>query len=153
MTYEILRRLKFPQREVDVVTALVKNHMRLGSSPEFTPSAARRLVRDLDENVERLLTLVEADANGLKRGVKRLNLDPIRHRISEVQQATPRSALESPLSGEEIMALLNVNPGPEIGRWKAFLTEKVLDGELSPGDQESARRLLLAEIDERKRRT
>lgn len=144
MTWEIMRRLKFPQREVDVVTMLVKNHMRLGSSPEFTPSAARRLLRDLDDQVERLLALVEADANGLKRGVKKMNLDPIRARLREVQQATPRKVLESPLTGSEIMALMALESGPEIGKWKGFLTEKVLEGELAPGDKESAAKMLLA---------
>jgi poly(A) polymerase len=144
MTYEVLRRLKLPQRDVDIVTMLVKNHMRLGSAPQFTLSAARRLLRDLDDQVERLLQLVEADANGLKKGVKKLNLSPIRKRLAEVQAATPRNVLVSPLSGEEIMALLKLDSGPEVGKWKNFLTEKVLEGELQPGDKEFARRLILS---------
>jgi poly(A) polymerase len=147
MTNEIMRRLKFPQRDVDVVTTLVKNHMRLGSSPEFTASAARRLIRDLDDNVERLLALVEADANGLKRGVKKLDLTQVRNRLAEVQAATPRTTLESPLSGEEIMSLLKLDSGPEVGRWKSYLTERVLEGELLPGDGESARRMLLEAVE------
>ncbi|MFI5385691.1 MAG: CCA tRNA nucleotidyltransferase [Fimbriimonadales bacterium] len=144
MTYEIMRRLKFPQRDVDLVKMLVKNHMRLGSSPEFTPAAARRLLRDLDDQVERLLALVEADAGGLKKGVKALDLQPIRRRLAEVRKATPRKVLESPLSGEEIMDLLSLESGPEVGRWKTFLTEKVLEGELVPGDRETARNMLLS---------
>ncbi|HWA84208.1 MAG TPA: HDIG domain-containing protein [Fimbriimonadaceae bacterium] len=142
MTETILRRLKLPQRDIDVVVSLVKNHMRLGSSPEFTPSAARRLIRDLGDQVERLLSLVEADANGLKAGVKRMNLDPIRARLEEVRQATPRRVLESPLSGDEIMALLGLGSGPEVGRWKSFLTEKVLEGDLLPGDKDGAAEML-----------
>lgn len=144
MTEEVMRRLKFPVREIEIVRMLVKNHMRLGSSPEFTASAARRLLRDLDDQVERLLQLVEADANGLKRGVKVLDLTPIRERLIEVQQATPAKTLESPLTGEEIMHLLNISAGPEVGRWKTFLCEKVLEGELAPGDKDGARTVLLA---------
>ncbi|HTQ11749.1 MAG TPA: HDIG domain-containing protein [Fimbriimonadaceae bacterium] len=142
MTNEILRRLKFPQRDVDAVALLVKNHMRLGSSPEFTPTAARRLLRDLGDEVERLLDLVEADANGLRPGVKVMDLAPIRRRLEEVRQATPRTSLESPLTGEDIMALLRIEAGPEVGRWKSFLTEKVIEGVLAPGDKQSARRIL-----------
>jgi poly(A) polymerase len=151
MTHEIMRRLKFPQREVDAVTLLVKNHMRLGSSPEFTPSAARRLLRALDDEVPRLLALVEADANALKAGVKKLNLDPIRRRLDEVRRATPRTSLESPLSGAEIMEILKIESGPEVGRWKAFLTEKVLDGELRPGDKEAAAEVLITAADSREK--
>ncbi len=142
MTTEVLRRLKFPQRDVDAVSALVKNHMRLSSAPEFTQAAARRLLRDLDDQVDRLLALVEADAAGLKKGVKALDLAPIRQRISDVQKATPREVLISPLTGAEIMAALGIDPGVEVGRWKSFLTEKVLEGELQPGDKENARKLL-----------
>jgi len=146
MARELLRRLKFPQKEVDEVALLVRNHMRLGSSPEFTPSAARRLIRDLDGDLERLLQLVEADANGLKAGVKVMNLDPIRQRISEVGQATPRKTLESPLSGEEIMAIANVAPGPEVGRLKNLLTEMVLEGELAPDDKLNAEAFIRSEV-------
>lgn len=149
MTDDILRRLKFPQRDVDAVVMLVKNHMRLGSAPEFTPSAARRLLRDLGDEVDRLLKLVEADANGLKAGVKVMDLAPIRARLEEVQKTTPRQTLESPLTGVEIMESLGIGAGPEVGKWKAFLTEKVLDGELQPGDKATARNMLLASFGRR----
>jgi hypothetical protein len=40
------------------------------------------------------------------------------------------------------MALLGLEQGPEVGKWKSFLTEKVLDGELAPGDKTAAEELL-----------
>lgn len=138
ITRKVLRRLKFPEKDIESVAVLVKNHMRLGSAPDFTPAAARRLIRDLDGDLPRLLDLVEADANGLKRNVKKLDLAPIRERIAEVEQATPRTQLESPLTGEEIMSLAQLPPGPEIGRLKAILVEKVLEGDLAPGDKDAA---------------
>ncbi len=142
MTRAILRRLKLSEKEVERVALLVKNHMRLGSAPDFTPSAARRLLRDMDGEVKSLLALVEADAGALRPGVKGLDLSPIRKRLSEVQITTPKSTLVSPLSGEEIMALLNLEAGPEVGTWKAFLLEKVLEGDLAPGDKAGATALL-----------
>jgi poly(A) polymerase len=138
MTREILRRLKFSEKDIDAVAILVKNHMRLGSSPEFTASAARRLLRDMDGQVDQLLALVEADANALKTGVRVMDLGPIRKRIEEVSRITPVETLDSPLSGEEIMNLTGLPPGREIGRIKQLLTEKVLEGELSPDDKEAA---------------
>lgn len=142
MTGEILTRLRFDKDLISEVKSLVKNHMRLASSPVFTPSAARRLLRDMKGDVEPLFKLIDADASSLRPGVKVLNLEPYRQLVSEVAQATPVSQLESPLSGQEIMAILGLEPGPEIGRMKAMLVEKVLEGELAPGDKESAERLI-----------
>ncbi len=116
--------------------------MRLGSSPVFTPSAARRVLRDLGDQTERLFQLVEADSNGLKTGVKVMDLSAIRTQIAAVQAVTPRSSLESPLSGEEIMEATGIESGPDVGRLKTLLTEKVLDGELEVGDKEGAIQIL-----------
>ncbi len=146
LSAKILRRLRFPQREIDRVSILVKNHMRLGSSPEFTAAAARRLIRDLGEEVDRLLKLVEADADSLAPGVRRFDLDPIRSRIVEVQSITPRDELQSPLSGAEIMRIAGLEPGPEVGRMKAALTERVLDGVIEPGDKAAAEKVLREEL-------
>ena len=118
--------------------------MRLGSFADFTPSAARRLIRDMGDQTERLLDLVEADANGLKKGVRVFDSAPIRERLTEVQRATPKEALQSPLTGEEIMALMQVPPGREVGRYKDLLTEQVLEGNLLPEDKAGAEAYLKA---------
>jgi poly(A) polymerase len=142
MAEKLLKRLRLAQTDIEPVALLVRNHMRLGSFDTFTPSAARRLLRDLGDNTERLLTLVEADANALKAGVRVMDLAKIRQRLEEVQAQTPRETLESPLSGEEIMEVLSLTPGPQVGKFKGILTEKVLEGELAPGDKDAAKDLL-----------
>lgn len=134
----MLNRLKFSGQEIATITLLVKNHMRLGSSPEFTKPAARRVLRDLGENVDRLLDLVEADANSLRPGVRVADLGPIRQRLQEVQVETPVAKLTSPLAGNEIMDLMGLDAGPEIGKIKHRLTELVLEGVLAPDDKEGA---------------
>src|SRR5579872_1986829 len=123
----ILRRLKFSNEDVDTVARLVKNHMRLGSSPELTAAAARRLIRDLGDDLPRLLSLVEADAGALKVGVRVLDLSQIRQRVAEVQAATPRETLDSPLSGAQIMELFKLEPGPAVGNAKTYLLEQVIE--------------------------
>ncbi|MHB8636690.1 MAG: CCA tRNA nucleotidyltransferase [Fimbriimonadaceae bacterium] len=139
---DLLRCLKFSNDDVDTVARLVKNHMRLGTAPAFSPAAARRLIRDLGDDLPRLLALVEADAGALKAGVRVLDLSQIRSRLAEIQAATPRQTLESPLSGEEIMRELQVDAGPGVGSAKAFLLEQVLEGNLAPNDREHAKKLL-----------
>lgn len=150
LTRQVLRRLRFPQRDIEEVTLLVKNHMRLGSAPVFTATAARRVIRDMGESTGKLLDLVEADTRALKPGVLVMDLDRIRAKLSQVESATPKASLESPLSGGEIMALTGLSPGIEVGKLKALLTERVLDGELSPGDKEQARMMVMASYDRRR---
>lgn len=144
MARELLRRLKFSNDQIEPVVRLVKNHMRLGSAPRFTHAAARRLIRDMDDQLDRLLALVDADARGLKTGAKKIDLDPIRKRIDEVRLATPRPQLKSPLSGEEIMALTGLSEGPEVGRLKELLVEEVIEGHLEPGDKLAAKEIIQA---------
>lgn len=139
MTRDILDRLRVPRAVSEPVARLVRGHMRLGSAPVFTASAARRLLRDLGDDTGRLLALVEADAAALKPGLQTIDLAPIRRRLEEVEAATPRDTLVSPLSGVEIMETRGLEPGPEVGRWKRLLTEQVLEGVLEPDDKVAAR--------------
>ncbi len=139
MAQSFLERLRFGQAEIEPVVLLVRNHMRLQTSGELTDAAARRLIRDLGGELDRLLTLVEADSGALKPGVKAKDVDAIRRRVETVRAATPAASLESPLSGDEIMALTGLSEGPEVGRIKGMLLEKVLEGELAAGDKEGAK--------------
>lgn len=145
LTRRVMTRLHYPNRTIDSVTRLVKNHMRLGSSKTFSRAAARRVLRDLGEDTERLLSLVEADTKGLKAGVLAMDLQTIREKIAAVRVESPSAKFDSPLSGEEIMATLGMPPGPEVGKAKQWLCEKVLDGVLGVDDHATARRLLTTE--------
>lgn len=143
MTRRILGRLKFSNDEIAEVAVLVKNHMRLGTATKFSSSAARKLMRDLGPNLNRLLDLVEADASALARGVRKLDLTDIRAVIDRIQNETPVETLESPLDGAEIIEILNLTPGPEVGKIKQRLIDAVLEGQIAPKDKEGAKRLLL----------
>lgn len=142
MTYEIMKRLKFPKTDCDSVAKLVRNHMRLGSAPTFTASAARKLIRDMGELTEPLLLLCEADARAVGKIPKGIDFHAIRKKIAEVQTEIKEAGLTSPLSGEEIMQELGITEGPEVGKWKRVLEQAVLEGEISPGDKDAARSLL-----------
>lgn len=146
MARAILNRWKFSGEDIDRVCRLVKNHMRLGSSPTFSDSAARRIMRDLDSDLGLLLDLVEADTNALKTGIKVMDVQAIRDTIDRVQKETPVSKLASPLTGQEIMALTGLEQGKQIGILKKMLDELVLDGKLSPDDKEGAREFVRANL-------
>jgi hypothetical protein len=77
--------------------------------------------------------------------VRKLDLAPVRERLTEVQAATPAETLVSPLSGKEIMEITGLPPGEEVGRIKARLMDAVLDGRLGVGDKEGARVMVSGE--------
>ena len=85
-----------------------------------------------------LFELVEADKSSVRSGVVTIDLDAIRTQLDRARLATPREVLESPLSGGEIMEMLGLAPGPEVGKWKHALQEQVLEGTIAPGDREAA---------------
>ena len=144
MARAILNRWKMPSDDINRICMLVKNHMRLGSAPVFTDSAARRLIKDLGPDLDGLLTLVDADANALKKGVRVFDLAGIKETIARVKAKTPVEKLASPLSGEEIMALTGLSSGKEVGALKKMLDELVLEGDLTPEDKPRAEEIILA---------
>lgn len=144
MAGQMMRRLHFGNDATRAVQLLVKNHMRLSSAAKLSDAAVRRLIRDLGDQLGDLIDLVEADASALRPGVRKLDLSQLRDQIARVQAVTPRERLQSPLDGGELMQLLGLEPGPDVGRAKALLTEAVLDGTLSPDDREAARDWVIA---------
>ncbi len=130
----VLKRLRVPGDMVEAVGFLVENHMRLSSANEFGNPAIRRLIRDIGDHLDQLLDLCEADRLAHKNG---LPLTEMRLRIEAVRADTPAASLESPLSGEEIMELLALPPGPEVGIWKKRLVDALIEGKIH--DQGSAR--------------
>lgn len=126
-----LERLRFSQKEVDAVEALVRLHLRpVFYRSEWSDGAVRRLARDAGPHLERLMSLARADlaASAYPHPEK---LDELEARLGAVLSEQP-SRLASPIDGEDIMRALRLPPGPEVGRIKERLTELLLDGEIEP---------------------
>ncbi|HMS56301.1 MAG TPA: HD domain-containing protein [Fimbriimonadaceae bacterium] len=143
LTVGILRRLKLSNDDIEPVSLLVKNHMRLGSATKFSKPAARRLMRDLGPWLLHLLDLVDADANALKKGVRVFDLGQIKSVLDQVSLETPVEKLDSPLSGAEIMELTGLVPGKRVGAIKDILADAVIQGTLHPDDKDAARAIVL----------
>ncbi len=143
MAAEMLLRLRFSKADAEAVALLVRNHMRLGSMEVFTPAAARRLLRDLGDHVDRLLQLCKADARALRPIPKPIDFDHIEQVLEQVRAETKEPTFRPPLSGDEVMEILRLEPGPEVGRWLQALEEAVLDGEIPAEDKATAREWLL----------
>jgi hypothetical protein len=96
----------------------------------------------MGDQLDRLLSLMEADGQAGKTSPPRVDISEIRERLKDLLILTPRAVLKSPLDGIEIAGILGISEGPRIGQAKEYLTEQVLDGALKPLDKEAAAELL-----------
>ena len=129
-----LERLRFPTKEIDVVSRLVQLHLRpVFYKSEWTDGAVRRLARDAGPLLERLMALARADiaASAYPEPEK---LDELQARLDAVRAEQP-SRLVPIITGEEIMRIRGIGPGPEVGKIKERLEELVLEGEIRPERQ------------------
>ena len=59
-------------------------------------------------------------------------LDEMEERIKEVAEKEELSKLRPPISGDEIMKMFNLEPGPDVGKiMKALYEQRINDGEVS----------------------
>jgi poly(A) polymerase len=131
MASAALERLRFAQRDIDTVVKLVKLHLRpVYYSSEWSDGAVRRLARDAGPELDRLMALARADvaASAYPEPEK---LDELQARINAVLAEKP-SRLEPVVTGEDVMRVRGIGPGPEVGRIKKRLQELVMDGEVPP---------------------
>lgn len=141
---ELLRRLRYSNEIVEPIVRLVHMHMRPGEYDySWSDSAVRRLIRDADGLLKELLTLVRADIAASNPAYPKADIDALEQRIAVLTEREDVQALDSPLSGHEIMQILAIPPGKRVGECKAFLQNEVIEGRLAPHDKEGAKRLLL----------
>ncbi|HZK32434.1 MAG TPA: CCA tRNA nucleotidyltransferase [Corynebacterium sp.] len=127
-----LRALKYPKQLVADISQLVYLHMRFYGFGEgqWTDSAVRRYVNDAGELLPRLHKLVRADCttrNARKAARLQRTYDGLEERIAELAEQEDLAQVRPDLDGNEIMEILNLSPGPEVGRAWAFLKELRLE--------------------------
>lgn len=146
LTKKRMRELRFDNDTIKAVARLVELHMRFYGYGDagWTDSAVRRYVRDAGDLLERLHRLTRADVTTRnKRKANRIAsaYDDLERRIIELAEQEELDAIRPDLDGEEIMAILGIKPGPQVGQAYKFLLNLRLD-EGALGKEEATARLL-----------
>ena len=126
-TAQILNRLKFPKKDIEKIVRLVRYHLFYYNPEEVGESSVRRLVRQAGpESMEELLQVRMADRIG--SGVPKAEPYKLRHLkyIIEKVSQDPISVKMLKISGNDVMEILKIKPGPKIGQILDILLSHVL---------------------------
>lgn len=142
MARKRLTALRFSSDEIDAVAKLIELHLRFhgyadaGDQDGWTDSAVRRYVRDAGDQLERLHILTRADCttrNQAKATRLRRAYDELEWRIDELAKQEELDAMRPDLDGNQIMAILGIPPGRQVGQaYKHLLELRIDNGPLGP---------------------
>jgi poly(A) polymerase len=132
MARKRLRALRYSNQMVDDISQLVYLHLRFHGygDGKWTDSAVRRYVTDAGPLLPRLHKLVRADCTTRnKRRAARLQAgyDRLEARIAELAAEEDLARVRPDLNGNQIMELLDIPAGPQVGEAWRYLKELRLD--------------------------
>ncbi len=139
-----LRELRYDGDTVKAVSELIRLHLRFFgyAGGTWTDAAVRRYVRDAGPQLERLHILSRADVttrNRRKAETLARAYDELEERIATLAEEEELAGIRPDLDGEQIMAILGLKPGPEVGEAYRFLLELRLDEGPLPAPTAEAR--------------
>lgn len=117
MTIQALNRLKFSKKDIEKIAKLVRYHLFYYNVDEVGEASVRKLVRGVGpENIEELLQLRMCDRIG--SGCPKAEPYKLRHLkyLIEKLSRDPTSVKTLKVSGNDIIKILNIKPGPNIGQ-------------------------------------
>jgi poly(A) polymerase len=151
MVRKRLRELKYAKAIVDDVAQLVFLHLRFHgySGGEWTDSAVRRYVTDAGPLLDRLHKLVRSDCttrNRRRAAALQRSYDSLEERIARLREQEALDSIRPDLDGNEIMRLLGIPPGPQVGKaYKHLLALRMERGPLPREEAEAELRAWAAE--------
>ncbi len=121
-----LRALRFPAAVVADVSTLIALHLRFHGYGEWTDAAVRRYVRDAGPLLPRLHVLTRADCttrNKAKAARLARAQDGLERRIAQLSAQEELKRIRPDLDGHQIMRILGLPQGREVGRAYQFLLD------------------------------
>jgi putative nucleotidyltransferase with HDIG domain len=147
MVKQLFRRMKLPFSKIEYVEKLVRLHLRpiALSKEEVTDSAIRRLIVTAGDDLSDLINLCRADItskNQDKVSKYLENYEKVMKKVWEVEEKDKLRAFQSPVKGEEIMSICNLQPSRKVGEIKTTIEEAILDGVIGNNHEEALEYLL-----------
>lgn len=135
MLLEIAQRMRLSKELRDYLVKLTRLHLRpiALASEGVTDSAVRRLMREAGEDVDDLMTLCRADitTKQVARQERYMaNFERVEALMADVTMRDEMRAFQSPVRGDEIMAICSIEPGPLVGKLKTAIEEAILEGQI-----------------------
>ncbi|WP_434966978.1 CCA tRNA nucleotidyltransferase [Janibacter indicus] len=132
LTAKRMKALRFDKDTTKSVARLVELHLRFHGYGEgqWTDSAVRRYVTDAGPLLERLHRLTRADCttrNQRKAARLRRAYDDLEERIAVLREQEELDKVRPELDGNQIAAVLGIEPGPVLGEAYRYLLQVRLD--------------------------
>jgi tRNA nucleotidyltransferase (CCA-adding enzyme) len=128
---QIMKRLKFSRDIIERVSDLIAHHMRMVEyDSTWSDGALRRLIRGVgSENMDHLIAFREADIRAHGMGDDKTDLfSDLRMRIEVVRrEGLVQSPGDLAIDGYEVMEILGLPEGPEVGKILEELLNKVTE--------------------------
>jgi tRNA nucleotidyltransferase/poly(A) polymerase len=143
----VFERMKLPTHKLAYIEKLIRLHLRPIAlvDEQVTDSAIRRLIVSADEDLEDLIILCRADItskNPNKVNKYLENYELVMNKVHEVKEKDKLRAFQSPVKGDEIMKVCNIQPSKLVGEIKSAIEEAILDGRIGNNYEEAYSYLL-----------
>ena len=129
----LAKRLKFSNKETELLVFTTKNHMRFHKIMEMKPSKVAKLIGN--DNFPALSVVCKADNMG------KADHNAIMKHALKIKERVGNQKVTTLVNGKMIMDLLGIPQGKEVGRVKKVVSELVVDHNIT--DQETINRLIM----------
>lgn len=133
----ICHRLKMPSEDTKKICFIVENHMRFHF--KVTSKSIRKFIHACSEEgdiklIWDMFSIFQADLYG--QANKKVDVEGIKALIEEGLDFFNKPKITSPVSGLDIMNILGIKAGPNVGKVKSYLIDKIVEEGINPEDKE-----------------